>query len=452
MKKINIILNIVLFFCSILSFTVNANNKNNNNSSWIRINQLGYLPNSVKVAVLVSKTDFSFDEFEIKNAQSNEVIFVSKEIEIKNAYGPFTSTYRLDFSELQKQGKYYVKAGSVKSPEFEINTNVFNGKADFMLRYMRQQRCGFNPFLNDSCHTHDGFTIYGPMPDGTHLDVTGGWHDASDYLQYSATSANATLNMLLAYRDFPGSFADNFQSNGLEGSNNIPDILDEANWGLEWLVKMHPQKDWLFNQIADDRDHAGFRSPVLDSTDYGKGLERPVYFCTGEIQGLMKYQNRATGVASTAGKFASAFAAAATIYKNENEKLSKLYNEKALSTYKLGLQKPGVCQTAPCKAPYFYEEDNWVDDMELAAAELYALTSDEKFIEEGISFAKNEKYTPWMGADTARHYQWYPFFNFGHYELAQCVTDDSKKQLIQYYKTGIEKVYNKATKNAFLMG
>ena len=24
-----------------------------------------------------------------------------------------------------------------------------------------------------------------------------------------------------------------------------------------------------------------------------------------------------------------------------------------------------------------------------------------------------------MGADTAKHYQWYPFHNFGHYELAQ---------------------------------
>jgi hypothetical protein len=30
-------------------------------------------------------------------------------------------------------------------------------------------------------------------------------------------------------------------------------------------------------------------------------------------------------------------------------------------------QKPGFTQTAPCRAPYFYEEENWVDDMELAA-------------------------------------------------------------------------------------
>jgi len=429
-----------------------SDNNIDQGQTWIRINQLGYLPNSIKVAVLVSKSDIAVSEFEIVDAISNVVKIVLKKVEAKNAYGPFTSTFRLDFSELKKPGKYYIKVGLIKSPNFEINSNVYDGTADFLLKYMRQQRCGFNSFLKDSCHTHDGFTIYGPMPDGTHLDVTGGWHDASDYLQYSATSANATINMLLAYRDFPDSFTDNHQANGLKGKNDIPDILDEANWGLEWLLKMHPQKDWLFNQIADDRDHAGFRSPVLDSTDYGKDLERPVYFCTGDTQGLMKYKNRATGIASTAGKFASAFAAASKIYKNLNHELSKLYNNKALSAYALGLQKPGVCQTAPCKAPYFYEEDNWIDDMELAAAELYGLTSNSAYLKNGKDYAQEENTTPWMGADTARHYQWYPFFNFGHYELAKNAPDNLKSELIKYYKSGIDKVFNKGKENAFLMG
>jgi endoglucanase len=448
-KNVFLIFIVILFcFCSSILYSGNVDD----GQTWIRINQLGYLPNSIKVAVLVSKSDVAVNEFEIVDADSNEVQVVSKKVKAKNAYGPFTSTFRLDFSEFKKQGIYYVKVGSIKSPQFRINSNVYNGTADFMLKYMRQQRCGFNPFLKDSCHTHDGFTIYGPMPDSTHLNVIGGWHDASDYLQYSATSANATTNMLLAYRDFPEIFDDNFQANGLDGKNDIPDILDEANWGLEWLLKMHPQKDWLFNQIADDRDHAGFRSPVLDSTDYGKGLERPIYFCTGEIQGLLKYQNRATGVASTAGKFASAFAAAANIYKNRNEKLAELYIHKALSAYELGLQKPGVCQTAPCKAPYFYEEDNWVDDMELAAAELYDLTSSAVYLQDGKDYAQKENTTPWMGADTARHYQWYPFFNFGHYEMAQNAPDDLKSELIKYYKSGIEKVYNKGKENVFFMG
>ncbi len=97
---------------------------------------------------------------------------------------------------------------------------------------MRQQRSKFNPVMKDSCHTQDGFTLYGPMPDSTFIDVAGGWHDATDYLQYSSTSANATFQLLAAYRDFPGVFRDQYQANGLEGSNRIPDVLDEARWGL----------------------------------------------------------------------------------------------------------------------------------------------------------------------------------------------------------------------------
>src|SRR6478672_6205255 len=152
------------------------------------------------------------------------------------SYGPFKQTYRLNFSSFTKPGRYYLQAGGVKSPEFTIGNDVYKGSADFCLRYMRQQRSGFNPFLNDSCHTHDGYTMYGPMPDSTHINVSGGWHDATDYLQYSATSSNATYHLLAAYRDFPGVFPDTHQANGLEGKNGKPDVLDEAKWGLEWLL------------------------------------------------------------------------------------------------------------------------------------------------------------------------------------------------------------------------
>ena len=62
-------------------------------------------------------------------------------------------------------------------------------------------------------------------------------------------------------RDFPDVFADEYQANGLEGGNGRQDILDEAKWGLDWLLKMNPRDDWMFNQLADDRDHHGLRFP-----------------------------------------------------------------------------------------------------------------------------------------------------------------------------------------------
>src|SRR4030066_1725355 len=250
--------------------------------SWIRINQLGYLPKSTKVAVLLSKAEISPKSFSIYDILTDELVFNSTKINSFGSYGAFNSTFRLNFSEFEKEGDYYIKIDSVFSHNFRIGEDAYAGTADFLLNYMRQQRCGYNPVLKDSCHTSDGFIIYHPTLDSTHIDVTGGWHDASDYLQYVTTSANAVFQMLFAYQENPESFADNFEQGGNEQANGIPDILDEVKWGFVRLLKMNPEKDMMFNQIADDRDHRGFRMPNEDTISYGRGLERPVYFCTGD--------------------------------------------------------------------------------------------------------------------------------------------------------------------------
>ena len=436
-----------LFLC-LASFTLLAET-----APVIRVNLMGYKTSPVKVAVWGSVAGGTVQRFRLVDAESGKTVYSQKAGKNFGAYGPFNATYRLDFSAVTRPGTYYLQAGETRSPQFRIGGNVYKGSADFALRYMRQQRSGFNPYLKDSCHTAPGYTIYGPMADSTRIDVSGGWHDASDYLQYSTTSANATYHLLAAYRDFPGIFGDRHLANGLEGTNGTPDILDEARWGLDWLLKMHPREDWMFNQVADDRDHQGMRMPNLDSVDYGagKGGGRPVYFVTGEPQGLFKYRNRATGTASIAGKFASAFALGAQLYRADRE-LAATLRSKAMSAYRFGQAKPGVAQTAPCMAPYFYEEDNWTDDMELGAAALYQLTGDRNYFTDSRDFSAREKVTPWMGADTARHYQWYPFHNFGHYELAKKSDPATRAELISYYREGIERVWKKSRDNGFYRG
>lgn len=423
-------------------------------SARIRINQFGYLPAGTKVAVWGSSTVQSVTGFELVDLQTAKVIFHASAGKPYGAYGPFQQTYRLDFTAFHTKGSYYLKCGAAHSRVFRIADDIYDGASDFILRYLRQQRSGFNPFLKDSCHTHDGYTMYGPMPDTTHIDVSGGWHDATDYLQYVTTSATATYHLLEAYRDFPDVFTDTHLANGLDGENGTADVLDEARWGLNWLLKMHPRKDWLFVQLADDRDHQGFRLPTKDSVDYGlgKGMGRPVYFASGQPQGLGKYKNKSTGVASAAGKFASAFALGATIYRKADPDLSALLEDKSESAYQLGLDKPGVSQTAPNREPYYYEEDNWVDDMELAAADLYRITGNKNYFHQSLGYSVQEKVTPWMGADTARHYQWYPFHNFGHYELALQSGQQDKSTLISDYREGIERVWRKAKLNAFYRG
>ncbi len=422
--------------------------------SWIRINQLGYTPQGIKVAVLGSKGTKRIPRFALIESQTGEPVFTGKAGKNFGAYGPFRSSYRLDFSAYADTGTYYLEVDGARSPQFRIAGDVYEGTADFALRYMRQQRTLFNPFLKDSCHTHDGFTLYAAtagLPDSTRIDVGGGWHDASDYLQYATTSANATYHLLVAYRDFPMIFGDYKRANGLEGSNGVADVLDEAKWGLDWLQKMHPEPHLLFNQIADDRDHAGMRMPGEDDF-YGRDFERPVYFVSGEPQQRGKFMNNTTGTSSTAAKFTSAFNLGSMLFEKLDAAYARRLREKALTAYAFAKQKPGVTQTASMKSPYIYAEDNWVDDMELAAATQWLGTSDAAFLGEALDYARQEKVTPWMVSDTAAHYQWYPFINLGHRELARRLEGEKRDEIIAYYQAGIEQVWARAGQNAFYRG
>ena len=421
---------------------------------WIRINQLGYLPESVKVAVLISEEPIDLSAFDIVNAATGKRVKSFKSVESTGKFGTMQSTYRLDFSEFEISGEYYLRVGETTSPVFPINTSVYDGTADFLLNYRRQQRCGYNPHIQDSCHTHDGYILYHPTKTGQHIDVTGGWHDATDYLQYTTTSANAIYQMMFAYQENPEVFGDEYDARGHKGANGIPDIVDEIKWGLDWLNKMNPEPGELYNQIADDRDHAGMRLPNECKVDYGygPGQGRPVYFCSGEPQIRGTFMNSTTGVASTAGKFASCFALGARVLEPFYPEFAKLIGSKADAAYQEGVKKPGNCQTASVLAPYIYEEDNWVDDMELGAMELYLFTGERSYYEQAIEYARREPVTPWMGADSARHYQWYPFMNMGHYHLAKNGNERVSKEFIRNLRTGIHRTYEKALESPYRHG
>ncbi|MDQ3278751.1 MAG: glycoside hydrolase family 9 protein, partial [Bacteroidota bacterium] len=442
------------FFVCLLLCVLFAFRSKEKPEAWIRINQLGYKPAGVKVAVWGAKETTLLQTFQLLDDRTGKPVFEGRAGKTFGAYGPFAQTYRLNFTAFKSRGKFRLRAGGAESPAFTIDNTVYNGAADFSLRYMRQQRCGFNPYLKDSCHTHDGYTLYGAkagLQDSTYVNAVGGWHDASDYLQYVTTSANATYHLLMAHRDFPQVFGDEKSANGLDGKNGVADVLDEARWGLDWLLKMHPREDWMFNQLADDRDHMGMRIPKED-TFYGRGFQRPLYFVTGEPQQRGKLMNDTKGTSSTAAKFASAFALGSKVFEKLNSGYSSTLMNKALSAWDFAVRKQGVTQTASVKAPYIYAEDNWVDDMELAGAALYNMTGINDWTDAAYDFAQQEKITPWLGDDTAKHYQWYPFINVGHYELAKQLKGKEREAIIGYYKQGIEKVWNKAKENAFYRG
>ena len=336
-----------------------------NAQSWIRINQLGYLPQSVKVAVYISVEPANINEFLLCDAITEKPVFRGNPKQYNGDDWGMKSAARLDFSDYERPGGYFLMVNDTRSPVFRIAADIYKGTSDYILRYMRQQRSGYNPWLKDSCHTHDGFIVDHPTRTGQIINVSGGWHDASDYLQYVTTSANAVYQMLYAYSRSPEVYGDEYKANGDRGKNGIPDIVDEAMWGLDWLLRMNPDSGEMYNQVADDRDHRGFRLPNLDTASYGNGLYRPVYFVTGKPQGLARFKNRTEGVSSVAGKYASAFAIAAEVLRDEDPQLSEKLTRKAKDAFEFGLTDLGATQTACNVSPYFYEEDNYVDDLEI---------------------------------------------------------------------------------------
>jgi len=421
-------------------------------AAFVRINQLGYRPDGPKVAVVCALEPVALPSFSVETADGRPVLGPLKARE-ERGLGPCVTTWRLDFSALRESGMYRVRAGAFSSPVFPVSSDVYRGLADTLLGYMRQQRSGFNPFLGDSAHKLDGRIVDHPTRSGEHVDVRGGWADAADYLQYVTTSATATYHLLSAWRESPEAFTDAHDARGLPGGNGVPDVLDEARHGLAWLVLMHPDDSTMFNQLGDDRDHVYLDLITTDSSDYGwgKGKDRPVYPCTGAPQGLLRHKNRSTGYASTAGKMAAAFALGASAFAVRDPAFADTLRRKALSAHALGRRFPGVCQTAPASSPYFYEEDSWADDMELGAAMLHDLTGDAAYLAQAMEYARQEPVTPWMGADTARHYQWYPWHNAGHYESWRRASASQRRVLARYYRDGLARVAARAD-NGFRIG
>jgi hypothetical protein len=123
-----------------------------------------------------------------------------------------------------------------------------------------------------------------------------------------------------------------------------------------------------------------------------------------------------------------------------------------IEVYRMGQAQPGCQEGTPCRAPYRYHEISWADDMEWGAAELYKQTREAVYLEEAKAYARMIGTTSWMGADTARHYEYYPFMNMGHYALYPNVDPGFQDTLAGYYREGIDKVWARGEDNPYHFG
>ena len=102
----------LFFFILLFAFTGNTENT----SAWIRINQLGYTPGGIKVAVWGSKKQLAIGNWQLIDAKTNKVVFKGNTGKSFGAYGPFVQTYRLNFSAFKTPGRYYLQAGGCEIP------------------------------------------------------------------------------------------------------------------------------------------------------------------------------------------------------------------------------------------------------------------------------------------------------------------------------------------------
>ncbi|MBQ7012617.1 MAG: glycoside hydrolase family 9 protein [Oscillospiraceae bacterium] len=212
----------------------------------ILINQLGYRPDDEKIAVfrdITSETEFSVIDADTQKTVCTGMLYGKRDnnaADEVNWYG--------DFSEVTAPGRYYITCGELDaSYPFEIGSQVYDALLDDTVRMLYLQRCGCavedEAFAHPACHTQSA-TILGTEET---IDVTGGWHDAGDYGRYVVPAAKAVADLLLAYDMNPSVHSDAI---GIpESGNGVPDILDEARYEIEWMLKMQSETGGVYHKV-----------------------------------------------------------------------------------------------------------------------------------------------------------------------------------------------------------
>jgi hypothetical protein len=90
--------------------------------------------------------------------------------------------------------------------------------------------------------------------------------------------------------------------------------------------------------------------------------------------------------------------------------------------------------------------------MEWGAAELFRVTNEQGYLDDGKKYALKANTDNWLMLDSAAHYQYYPFINMGHYVLHGLVEPDFRKTLEGYYRKEIENIAQRAGTNPYGIG
>ncbi|RSV43574.1 glycosyl hydrolase [Sphingomonas sp. ABOLE] len=218
----------------------------------IDLNQLGFEPADVKLAVVrgagTKALPWLLLDADGKAVGKGETL----------VYGPDASSgavvQRIDFSGFRRAGKgYRLSVAGVTSDPFAIAPSLYRPLVRDAANFFYQQRAGTpidakfagSAWARPAGHAHEVAGCFSGVDErGTvwpgcayKLDVTGGWYDAGDHGKYVVNGGIALWTLLNAYARRPKAFPDG-SLRIPESGNGVSDLLDEARWEMEFLLRM----------------------------------------------------------------------------------------------------------------------------------------------------------------------------------------------------------------------
>lgn len=340
----------------------------------ILVNQVGYLPEMTKLAVARdgAKTPLDWQLFDGKKVVASGKSTVHGADEASG-----DSVHIIDFSSVKTPGTYVLRVGTKESHRFAIAADVYRRLKYDALAYFFHNRSGIEiamPYAGQkkwtrpAGHLSDAKVPCAPKSGCDYtLDVSGGWYDAGDQGKYVVNGGISVWTLLNQWERAVhwGKSSVDFDDGDLnipENGNKVPDLLDEARWELEFLLKM---------QVPDGRALAGMVHHKMHD-------EKWTALGTAPDQDPMKRLLFAPSTAATLN-LAAVAAQAARIWQKIDEAFAKKCIEAARKAYAAAKKNPKVLAGGHTEGGGPYGDGELSDDFYWAAAELFITTGEDAF-------------------------------------------------------------------------
>ena len=370
------------------------------------VNQLGYLPQSKKTAIVaVATSETETPSLDITNIQvctpAGDCILEKPLIPKGFDVTAGDYVWQADFSELTECGTYIIQAGNVSSYPFRIDTELYSELNVLLCKMLYFQRCGMEleekyagKFARPTCHMNPVVLWDEYLKNKTgeldadsmqKFNIRGGWHDAGDFGRYTTAAACALAHILYAYRFFPDSFTQDL--NIPESGNGIPDILNECRYELDWLLQMQTADGGVYHKLTTER-HAAF---VMPHEDLDPMILLPVS-------------------SMAVGDFAAVMALASRVYRPFDATFADKALAAALKSYGWLEQHPeflGFRNSTCGSGTGEYGDSTDLDERMWAAMELYRCTGEDKYLAKTSElFEQHKKPTELGWADISGFAGW----------------------------------------------